>query len=147
MERPRSHSLEEENKLAHNTKKVKDSHHASDERRSSQGGEPSHPPKLSFKDKLVGEIPGAYSQAFVFTDQMEVDSDSDEEIEEIMDGFATVCLSKETKQRIQAPWKNAIIVKVFGKNVGYNYLHSKLLDLWKLNGRVDMVDLGRDFSY
>nr|XP_023882722.1 uncharacterized protein At4g02000-like [Quercus suber]POE72678.1 uncharacterized protein CFP56_18678 [Quercus suber] len=76
---------------------------------------------------------------------MEADSDSDEELEEIREGFASMCLSKETKQSIWASWTNEIIVKVFGKNVGYNYLRSKLLDLWKLNGRVDMVDLGRDF--
>ena len=146
VERSRSRSLEEENELARSIKKVKDSHHASDESRSSRGGEPSHPSKLSFKDKLVGDILRAYSQAFVFMDQMEADSDS-EELEEIREGFTSVCLSKKTKQHIRAPWTNVIIVKVFGKNVGYNYLHSKLLDLWKLNGRVDMVDLGRDFFF
>nr|POF19598.1 hypothetical protein CFP56_65258 [Quercus suber] len=75
---------------------------------------------------------------------MERDSDSDEEIEEIREGFALICLSKEAKQCIRAPWANVLIVKVFGKNVGYNYLHSKLLELWKPIGRVDMVDLGRD---
>nr|POF09820.1 hypothetical protein CFP56_67428 [Quercus suber] len=115
MEHSRSRSLEEENELARSTKKVKDSYHSLDDRRASQGGEASQPSKLSFKDKLVGEIPGAYSQAFVFTDQMEADSDSDEELEEIREGFASVCLSKETKQRIWAPWTNVIIVKVFGK--------------------------------
>nr|POE74143.1 hypothetical protein CFP56_63253 [Quercus suber] len=83
MERSRSRSLEEENELAHNTKKVKDSHHSSDDRRASQGGEANQPSKLSFKDKLVGEIPGVYSQAFVFMDQMEANSDSDKELEEI----------------------------------------------------------------
>ena len=145
MERSRSRSLEEENELVCSTKKVKDSHCAIDERRSMHDGEPSYPPKLSLKDKLVGEIPGAYSQAFAFTDQMEADSDLNEEIEEIREGFASVCLPKETKQCIQAPWTNALIIKVFGKNMGYNYLHSKLLELWKPNGRVDMVDLGRDF--
>lgn len=112
--------LEEENELVRSTKKVKDSHHAIDERRSMRDGEPSYPPKLSFKDKLVGEIPGAYSQAIAFTGQMEANLDSDEKIEEIREGFASVCLSKETKQHIQAPWTNALIVKVFGKNVGYN---------------------------
>nr|POE61354.1 uncharacterized protein CFP56_66724 [Quercus suber] len=140
-----SRSLEEENELVRSTKKVKDSHHAINKRRSMRDGESSYPPELSFKDKLVGKILRAYSQAFAFTDQMEADSDSNEEIEEIREGFASVCLSKETKQRIRAPWTNALIVKVFGKNVGYNYLHSKLLDLWKLTGRVDMVDFSRDF--
>lgn len=85
---------------------------------------------------LVGETPGAYSQAFAFSDHMEADSDSDEEIEEVREGLASVSLSKETKQRIRAPWAKALIVKVFGKTVGYNYLHSKLLGLWKPSGEL-----------
>lgn len=29
--------------------------------------------------------------------------------------------------------------------MGYNFLHAKLLSLWKPSRRLDMVDLGRDF--
>ena len=36
-------------------------------------------------------------------------------------------------------------MKVFGKIVGYNFLHAKLMGLWKPVGRIDIVDLGRDF--
>lgn len=39
----------------------------------------------------------------------------------------------------------AFIMKVFRKTVEYNFLHAKLLSLWKPSGRLDMVDLGRDF--
>lgn len=36
-------------------------------------------------------------------------------------------------------------MKVFGRIVGFNFLHTKLLSLWKPSRRLDMVDLGRDF--
>ena len=36
---------------------------------------------MSFKDKLVGEIPSAYTQAFNFGDLMENNVESDEEVE------------------------------------------------------------------
>ena len=39
----------------------------------------------------------------------------------------------------------ALIVKIFGKNVGYHFLHSKLLGMWKPIGKMDFVDLGHDF--
>ncbi|XP_050260089.1 uncharacterized protein LOC126705223 [Quercus robur] len=39
----------------------------------------------------------------------------------------------------------AIIVKLVGKSVGLNYLHSKLSQLWKPSGRLDCVDLGNNF--
>lgn len=76
---------------------------------------------------------------------MDAESNSDEEVEELREGFASVSLSKETKQCIRAPWSKAIIVKVFGRIVGYKFLHSRLMNLWKPSGRVDMVDLGKDF--
>lgn len=145
MERSRARSLEEENKLVRSTKKVKDSHHGITEDNLSPREEPVHSSKLSFRDKLVGEVPEAYSQSLAFSNHMEAESESDEETEDIREGFAAVSLLKETKQRIRAPWTKALIVKVFGKTVGYNFLHAKILNLWKPSGRIDMVDLGKDF--
>ena len=93
----------------------------------------------------MGEILGAYSQAFAISDQMEAESDEDEEIEEVREGFASISLLKETKQCIRAPLAKSLVVKVFGKTVGYNFLYSKLMGLWKPSGRIDMVELGREF--
>ena len=143
MERSRSLSRDEENELLRSNKKVKDSHHASEDACPDRTGTPTNLPKLSFRDKLVEEIPGAYYQAFDFSDYMDAESDFDEEVEELREGFALVSLSKEKKQRIRAPWSKALIVKVFGKIVGYKFLHSRLMNLWKPSGRVDMVDRDR----
>jgi len=73
---------------------------------------------------------------------MDAELDSNEEVEELSEGFALVSLSKETKQRIRAPCSKALIMKVFGRTVGYKFLHSRLMNLWKPSGRVHMVDLG-----
>ena len=122
-------SQEEEAELHRSTKKVKESH-------------PSNPytdystidsvfsslsslkgPKLSFKDKLIGEILGAYVQAFDFSNHLDDEMESDSEVENLSEGFAAVKLSKEFKNRIRAPWFGALIVKVFSRTVGFNYLH------------------------
>lgn len=50
-------------------------------------------------------------------------------------------LSSTAKYCIRAPWSKALIVKVFGRKVGFNYLHSKLLFMWKPVGKMDCVDL------
>ena len=57
MECSRSLSLsrEEENELARSTKKVKDSHNVTTDGSLARHG--TLPTKLSFKDKLVGEVP------------------------------------------------------------------------------------------
>nr|POE77196.1 hypothetical protein CFP56_33150 [Quercus suber] len=40
----------------------------------------------SFKDRLVSEVPGAYTQAFSFRDHMEDDLESNEEVEALREG-------------------------------------------------------------
>lgn len=49
------------------------------------------------------------------------------------------------KANIRAPWANTLIVKVFGKTVGFHFLHARILGLWNLIGRMDCVTLGNDF--
>ena len=56
-----------------------------------------------------------------------------------------VTLSKETKERIKAPWSKALIVKVYGRTVGYNYLTFKINALWNPTVRMTCVNLGKDF--
>ena len=67
------------------------------------------------------------------------------EIGSLRAGFIKVKLSKFTKRRIQAPWSKAFIVKVFGRPISLNYIQMKLMALWKLAGKLDCVDLEKDF--
>ena len=76
---------------------------------------------------------------------MEANIESDEELEEIREGFAAVKLSKEVKHRIRAVWASSLIVKVYGRSVGFSYIQAKLNALWKPNGRLDVIDLGKEF--
>ncbi|KAK9984346.1 hypothetical protein SO802_033871 [Lithocarpus litseifolius] len=76
---------------------------------------------------------------------MDDDEDSDEEVEVLREGLAAVKFSKEFKQHIRTPWSKALIVKVFGRTVGFSFLHSRLLSMWKPAGRLDCVGLGHGF--
>ena len=152
---PRTLSREEEAELARSNKKVKDINHAE----FNDGFRASSPSldnqatgtnaKPSFKDKLVGEIPGAFAQAFDLSDQMEEDSESDDEngedFKSVREGQVRMKLSRETKKRIRGPWSKAIIVKLVGKAVGLNYMQSRLGQLWAPEGRMDCIDLSYGF--
>lgn len=96
---------------------------------------------VSYKEKLAGIIPGAYAEAFGFQEDIEEDALSDDEMTELADGVAAVKRSKATKLRIRSPWANALIIKVLCRSVGYHYLHSRIMNLWKPTGRMDCVDL------
>ena len=129
----RTLSREEEAELSRSTKMVKDIHHADFSELSSENGHSPRSfregvlPNKSFKDKLVGEIPGAYAQAFDFTDQMEDDADLDDEVAGLREGLAVVKLMKETKICIRGPWAKALIVKLYGRKIGFNFIQNKLM--------------------
>ena len=153
MIRTKNHFLsrEEEEELEHSNKKVKNVRHAGFSTGPVAGSSSSRvveSPKVaeaSFKDKLLGEIPRAYNHAFAFDENMDTDIDFDEEIKELREGFAAVKFSKDVKHRIRVAWASSFIVKVYGRAVGFNYIQTKLNALWKPIGRLDIIDLGKDF--
>nr|POF06076.1 uncharacterized protein CFP56_38217 [Quercus suber] len=152
---PRTLSREEEAELARSNKKVKDITHAEfngGSRASSPSSErqaTGFTTRTSFKDKLVGEIPGAFAKAFDLTDHMEEDLESDDEDGQasypIREGQVKIKLSKDTKRRIRGPWSKAIIVKLVGRTMGLSYMQSKLSQLWRPEGRMDCIDLSYGF--
>ena len=142
---------EEEAELSRSTKKVKDVHHAGFNEGLSEDGQ-GHDlhnawgtDRKTFKEKLEGAIPGAYAEAFDFSDLLDKEAESDDEVEELREGLAAVKLTRETKLRIRKPWSNALIIKLYGRAVGFNFLQSKINLLWKPSGRIDCVDLGKEF--
>lgn len=153
--KPRTLSREEEAELARSNKKVKDSQHAEFSVGHREGSPSSEyqrqdsSARRSFKDKLVGVIPGAYVKAFEFDNLMEEDEESDGDSEagqgKLREGWVSVQLTKETKQRLRGTWSKAIIVKLVGRTIGLAYMRTKLNYLWRPTGRMDCVDLGYGF--
>lgn len=130
-------SSEEEDELGRSVKKFKESDGAR------QFSQPQVP--VSYKDSLVGDIPSAYEQAFKLDMVRREEEESDTELEPLIEGMVEVKLPKETKSHIREPWTKALIVKVFSKIVGFNYLTFKINSLWKPASRMDCVNLSRDF--
>lgn len=128
-------SNEEEIALHWSTKKIKEGH------------DPSPPNQnLSYKEKLVGQLPGAYKSAFSLVDSMQEDANSDVEKSDLEEGTVALALiSKEEKLRIQSQWSKALIVKTFGRTVGYQFLSQRVRELRKPSNRLDLVDLGHDY--
>ena len=137
-------SREEDDELQWSTKKVKENNRdrVSLEQHSPRlGGE-----GFSYKEKLIEDIPGAFEQAFNFENVMETEAESDIEDEEVLLlGEVVVKLFGDKKAKIRAAWNNGLIVKVFGKTVGYHYLLSKLTGMWKPTSKMDCIALGQDF--
>ena len=133
-------SEEEEDMLARSTKKFKDSHNADRARENVKGSNVE-----SYKDKLVGAIPGAFAQAFGFESSMQEDVESDIEEDCSHDGNIRVRFSKEEKMCMRAPWQKALIIKTFGKRMAFSFLVERVRKMWSPCGGMDCIDLGYDY--
>ena len=141
MERERlKRSDEEDDTLARSTKKFKDSHSVDGARENVKGNNVE-----SYKDKLVGAIPGAFAQAFGFKCSMQEDVESNNEEDSDQDGNIRVGFSKEEKMRMRAPWQKALIIKTFGKRMAFSFLVERVRKMWNPCGGMDCIDLGYDY--
>ena len=141
MERERlKRSDEEEDTLARSTKKFKDSYSVDGARENVKGNNVE-----SYKDKLVGAIPGAFAQAFGFECSMQEDVESNNEEDSDQDGNIRVGFSKEEKMRMRAPWQKALIIKTFGKRMAFSFLVERVRKMWNPCGGMDCIDLGYDY--
>ena len=91
---------EKEHTLACSTKKFKENH-------TSTKGEEVNPFRSvrSYRDKQLGEIQGAFEQAFGLSNDMEEDAESNTDEDKNDEGNMVVCLTKEEKTRIRAVWR------------------------------------------
>lgn len=103
-----------------------------------------NPKAASYKDKMLGSIPGAFEQAFQIEHFREDDSDDDVPPEED-DGELRILLTRQEKLRIRAPWRNSLIVKLGGRPLEYSLFLQKLENLWKPSGGMECVDLGNGY--
>lgn len=61
------------------------------------------------------------------------------------DGIPRGLLTREEKARIRAPWREALIVKPYGKPLEFNYLVSRIQSLCNPTGGMECSDLGHGF--
>ena len=53
-----------------------------------------------------------------------------------------VYVDDATFEKLCLPWKDAIIMKLLGKKIGYGILRDRLKLLWKLQAAFEMMDVG-----
>ncbi|XP_019200262.1 PREDICTED: uncharacterized protein LOC109193892 [Ipomoea nil] len=80
-------------------------------------------------------------------DQADDDSSSDEDqSEEDEDPLCpTIRFTKREKEAIREPWRQVLIIKVWGKRVGYSFLMRKLCALWRPKGSFEMIAIDNDY--
>ncbi|KAJ4846737.1 hypothetical protein Tsubulata_010219 [Turnera subulata] len=101
---------------------------------------PRHANPASFKEKLMGQ------QQLV---SEEAEDDFVLEAGDIKTFTApegpVIQISDRYRAKLHKKWENTLIVKLWGRNIGYRTLCSRLPNLWKLRGAVKVIDLDCNF--
>ncbi|XP_021849548.2 uncharacterized protein [Spinacia oleracea] len=100
---------------------------------------------ISFRDVIHSQQPiGETTTLNERVDEDEDVSDDDMALEDLVDDprCPVILLSKEDKQRMRRPWKNALIIKMFDGNLGYMGLMRRLKKKWNIKGELSLTDIG-----
>lgn len=75
-------------------------------------------------------------------------SDDDEDDGDEDDGdvneakYPTIKVYMEEKRRLRSRWKDALIIKLIDHTMGYTYLVRRLISLWHITARMNVIDVG-----
>ncbi|XP_031131806.1 uncharacterized protein LOC116033187 [Ipomoea triloba] len=72
-------------------------------------------------------------------------SDDDEINEDDDPACPRIRVTKEEKARLRRPWRRSLIIKLLGKQIGYNFLLRRLQTMWKPEGNMEIIDLDNDY--
>ncbi|MBA0710803.1 hypothetical protein Golax_010069, partial [Gossypium laxum] len=131
-------SVEEKKELLRSTKKVK----------ANSSEFPSTPRKvITYKDTFVGSKFKNYKSFFLDNnDTMEEKDmvDHPPNPDQILDvhGNISIWFSKQEKTCICRKWEKALIIKLFSKTFGYQYLLFKINQIWKPSNALQLIELG-----
>ena len=98
-------------------------------------------PKVSFRDKVLGRSPVQQMEKrdLLKEDIVRVDYKGGNKL------LPKFYIANEYLQHLYQPWKDALILKLLGKSVGFRLMQDRLKNIWKLNGGFELRDIGHGF--
>lgn len=106
------------------------------------------PPRISYSEMLAGNStqphrkdPGDSIRGVVYPDSHDDVYDKEED----KDYCPLICLTKEEKKSLRDRWRQSLIVKLWGRKIGYNFLQKKLQSMWRPKAFMDLVALENDY--
>ncbi|XP_074289440.1 uncharacterized protein LOC141614592 [Silene latifolia] len=103
--------------------------------------------RISYKDMAQGLSFSTGDEDIYDLEDLAIDSDNDDitETEEDDEFCPTIRLNKDEKASLRKPWRHALIIKMYDKQIGYLSLMRKLQAKWAIKGKLTLTDLGCSF--
>ncbi|XP_045802696.1 uncharacterized protein LOC123896340 [Trifolium pratense] len=97
--------------------------------------------KVSFRDKVLG------TKMHAVREKVDLIANNMAKIELVQGNrlMPMLHVEKMVMEDLSTPWKDALVVKLLGKNLGYNTMKNKLENIWKLMGGIELMDVRNAF--
>ncbi|KAH1131018.1 hypothetical protein J1N35_002396 [Gossypium stocksii] len=102
---------------------------------------------ISWKEKLLGGPTGAAAAHEEASMGIELDFELLEgDIKtSVVDGIPAIDFSDQVKEILFKEMELTVIIKLLGRNIGYNALHNRILFLWKPINPIQIMDIANDY--
>jgi hypothetical protein len=96
---------------------------------------------ISFRDKVLG------NQILMEREKVDLLATNKAKVELVQGNRLMPMLHVENSviAELSLPWKDALVVKLLGKSLGYNTMKAKLELVWKLTGGFELMDVGNSY--
>jgi hypothetical protein len=96
---------------------------------------------ISFRDKVLG------TQSVKVRERIDLIANNLAQIELIKGNrlLPMLHVKSSVMEELSIPWKDALVVKLLGKSLGFNIMKTKLETIWALTGGIDLMDVGNSF--
>ena len=108
---------------------------------------PEDPPdtRMNWLQKVVGGRVGGRPNPELLMDSAFIEERVRLEFPDGEDGEPVVTIGSEILEVMNGLWKNCMIVKVLGRSISISVLSKRLMEMWKPQGAMHVMDLPRHF--
>ena len=98
--------------------------------------------KVSFRDKVLGGTEGCFARLERDLVKKKLVTISYEDGDYLQ---PKVVFAESVLEKMAAPWKDALVVKLLGKSISFTAMKEKLRGIWRLKSGYDVMAVGNDY--
>ncbi|KAH9699953.1 hypothetical protein KPL71_024558 [Citrus sinensis] len=108
-----------------------------------EGTDEDNPPLVTYKETLVSD--SQYRAAGIGGSEADWEFDEGDVIENHDGVMSSISFSARIQEKLIQPWKNSVVVKLLGRNIGYKALCARLANMWKPSMGYSVIDLENNY--
>ncbi|KAK9200353.1 hypothetical protein WN944_015550 [Citrus x changshan-huyou] len=108
-----------------------------------EGTDEDNPPLVTYKETLVGD--SQHREDGIGGRDADWDFEEGDVIESHDGVMPSIKFSARIQEKLIQPWKNSVVVKLLGRNIGYKALCARLASMWKPSMGYSVIDLENNY--